>query len=326
MSPINNDDVEKILSQAGPRVKPDAEVRSEVYQAVHDAWEQSHKVPFYKAHAMKIAASIALFGSLFTWLLLNPQITTSESISQYVLIQGQVQKSSDNSSWTLLKKDQSIHQGDYLKTQKKNRLLIKLLNGNQLRVDEHTILRFESDQHVELLFGRIYIDSNEDSENNELSIKTPVAEINHMGTQYSVSYKDQQLDVSVREGLVTITNERLVESQLPEGQSFSLDHLGVISIGVVTPFDQSWKWTQLISDRFDIQDKTLVEYLQWVSNETGFPIKYQSDELKSRVTKVILSGSINGISPLKSLDVIMPTTRYQYTLQDNQIYIIDGSR
>lgn len=321
MTDMNNKDIEKILDQAGPRVKPEQPVRDEVYKEVHDMWLETHKPPFYQAHAVKIAASLFLFISLFSFTLLYKGDQPVYNIAQSIEIQGQIQISQNNEDWFYLDNDKTISPGDYLKTQRNNRLLVNLFNGNQFRVDENTHLKVESNNHLSLLSGRIYIDSDSTDGHHKLTIDTPLAKVNHIGTQYSVSYIGKQLNVGVRDGLVLVKGGRIAQSEIVKGRNLMLNTNGEVLYSNIETYDPVWHWTQKITDGFSIQDRTLSDYLKWVSTETGYPIKWESDTVKNKAESIKLSGSINGILPVDSLDVIIPTTRFKYSLDDNQIYI-----
>ncbi|TDR17425.1 FecR family protein [Marinicella litoralis] len=321
MSDINKQDIEKILDQAGPRIKPDQSIRDEVYQEVHALWQQTHKPPFYQAHAMKIAASLFLFISLFSFTLLYQGNQPVYNIAASIEIQGQIQISQNNSDWKNLDNDKTISPGDYLKTQRNNRLMVNLFNGNQFRVDENTHLKVEANNHLTLISGRVYVNSDSTAGHHKLTIDTPLATVNHIGTQYSVEFNSDQLNVGVREGLVLVASDHIPQAELTQGRVLNLNDKGEAEYSEVMTYDPIWQWTQKISGGFAIQDQTLTAYLSWVSEETGYPIKWQSDQVRNKAASIKLSGSINGILPVDSLEVILPTTRFKYSIDDNQIYI-----
>ncbi len=321
MTDMNKQDIEKILDKAGPRIKPDQSIRDEVYKEVHAMWLETHKPPFYQTHAMKIAASLFLFLSIFSFTLLYQGNQPVYNIAQSIEIQGQIQISQDNSNWQNLDNDKTISPGDYLKTKKNNRLMVSLFNGNEFRVDENTHFMVESNNHLKLISGQIYVDSDSTGGHHKLTIETPLGKVNHIGTQYSVSFSNEQLKVGVREGLVLVSSDSLSSAELPKGRNLVLNGAGQAVYSDINAYDPQWQWTQKITGGYAIQDQSLTDYLQWVSKESGYPIKWQSDTVRNKASNIKLSGSINGILPVDSLDVIIPTTRFKYSLDGNQIYI-----
>lgn len=321
MTDMNNKDIEHILDKAGPRIKPDQRIREEVYNEVHAMWLETHRPPFYQTHAMKIAASLFLFVSLFSFTLLYQGDKPVYNIAQSIEIQGQIQISQNNKDWHNLDNDKTISPGDFLKTKKNNRLMVSLFNGNQFRVDENTHLMVESNNRLKLISGQIYVDSDSTGGHHKLTIETPLAHVNHIGTQYSVSFNKDQLNVGVRDGLVLVSSDRISQAELPKGRNLTLNGESQAVYTDIKAYDLKWHWTQKITGGYDIQDQSLSAYLQWVSKESGYPIKWQSDQVRNKASKIKLSGSINGLLPVDSLDVIIPTTRFKYSINDNQIYI-----
>jgi len=323
MTDMNKHDIEKILDKAGPRIKPDQSIRDEVYNEVHVMWLETHKPPFYQTHAMKIAASLFLFISIFSFTLMYQGDQPVYNIAQSIDIQGQIQISQDNSNWQNLDNDKTISPGDYLKTKKNNRLMVSLFNGNEFRVDENTHFMVESNNHLKLISGQIYVDSDSTGGHHKLTIETPLGKVNHIGTQYSVSFIEEQLQVGVRDGLVLVSSDSISQAELSKGRNLVLNVEGQAIYSDIESYDPLWQWTQKITGGFAIQGQSLSDYLQWVSRETGYPIKWQSDNVRNKASSIKLSGSIIGILPLDSLDVIIPTTRLKYSLDDNKIYIHD---
>ncbi|MCB1583720.1 MAG: FecR family protein [Marinicella sp.] len=326
MTDMNNKDIEHLLTKAGHRIKPEQSVRDEVYNEVHALWLKTHGQPFYRKHALKIAASFIAIFTLFGFVLINQGQQPVFNIANQIVLQGQINISHDNKSWALLNDDETISPGDYIKTQKNNRLLVELNNGNQFRVDENTHLKIASNNEIQLMSGRIYIDSDSSTGHHKLTVNTPVAYVNHIGTQYSVSFVDDELSIGVRNGLVLVNGEQIPQSELKKGKLFSVKNDGAISYSDISPYDRSWDWTQKINRGFVIQNSALSEYLDWVSSETGYPIKWASDAVKIHANNIILAGSINGIMPFDSLAVILPTTSLNYSIVDDQIYIQEGNR
>ena len=216
--------------------------------------------------------------------------------------------------------NKTIHPGDYIRTKSKNRLLIELDNGNSFRVDENTQLQIVNRNEINLDHGQIYIESSQQYPSSKLMILTHLAEVNHIGTRYLVSLRNDKLDVAVRDGKVVINNDAGI-NEVDNGFEASLNLAGEIQQQPITSYDSKWEWTQKIAKSFNIQDKTVAEYLAWVSAETGYEIHWESTSDKVNATKVILSGSINGVSPMDSLDVILPTTRFNYQLNESAIHI-----
>jgi hypothetical protein len=214
----------------------------------------------------------------------------------------------------------TINPGDFIKTKNNNRLLIELVNGNSFRLDENTLVQIVNKNEIQLKQGKIYIESNKSSSLNQLLIKTKLGSINHIGTRYLVEYNDRQLNVGVREGKVVVDNVNQ-HKEVSKGFALTINENGSYTSSKILPNQLNWQWTQKIAKQFNIQGKTVSEYLNWVSSETGYPIKWLLNRDKIDASLIKLSGSINGVMPLESLDVLLPTTRFNYSISDSAIHI-----
>ncbi|MCF6300516.1 MAG: FecR family protein [Proteobacteria bacterium] len=321
MKKVNDKDMEKLFDRMNPRTKPSKATRDQVYNEVHSMWLRTHKKPFFQTHIIKIAASVLLFVFLFSFNLFNKDSQPGLNMVENIQMLGQAQLSQDNKKWHNLDYNKKLSSGDYIRTRQNDRLLVKLLNGNKFRVDENTLFRIDATDQLALIHGRIYVDSHNESGHQKLTIDTKFAQVNHVGTRYAVSYINDLLNVAVRSGLVIVSRSDVSNSEIKQGNEFLLNAKGDFEYKNIDAFDPKWAWTQKIAENFIIQGKTVLEYLNWVSAETGYSINWSSDKIKAKAKNVSLSGSINGILPLNSLEVVIPTTRFSYSLDNNQIYI-----
>lgn len=319
MSDNKQRDIEKLLTLAGRRTRPSPAVEKDVFEAVHAQWKKSYRKPFYKRYSpLLMAASIVLFSYMSIYLFSLP---APADYIQKVQLQGQVHSSDDRENWQLLAANQSMNVGDYIKTSKDNRLLIKLDNGNVLRLDEHTEIQLLGRHEMALLAGAVYVDSDRATQNNALEIKTDTATIRHIGTQYSVRLlQNDQVNILVRSGQVAFATDT-IESEIDKGSEVTFSVTKIVDQKPISAYDNKWSWTQQIAEEFDIQGKNLVEYLNWVSQESGYPVQWDNSIDQSKSENIILSGSIRGLTPLQSLEVVLPTTRFGYNLSTNRITI-----
>ncbi|WP_395373925.1 FecR domain-containing protein [Marinicella sp. W31] len=321
MSDNKQQDIEELLTQAGRRTRPSPEMEKEVFEAVHAQWKKVHRTPFYKkSYPLLIAASIAFFSFMSIYLFNLPEASEADYI-QKLQIRGQVHTSDDRENWQLLAVNQSMNIGDYIRTDKDNRLLVKLDNGNILKLDENTEIQLLGRHQMALFEGAVYVDSDHATQNNALEIKTDAATIHHIGTQYSVRLlPNDQVTILVRSGQVAFATEAIA-SEINKGSEVVFSASEIVEKNTITTYDDKWIWTQQISEDFNIQDKNLVEYLNWVSEETGYPIHWENRADQNKSIGIVLSGSIRGLGALESLEVVMPTTRFGYDLSANQINI-----
>jgi hypothetical protein len=313
-----NDGIEALLKVAGKRLQPKESVKNEVYANVYAVWKQQNQSRLYQNRVFLVAASLFTFIGFYAFYFLN--IEDTNPLNKSIMLSGQIQVSHNQSDWNFLQRNGVLQAGDSIKTSNHNRLLVELNNGNVFRLDENSRIQLINENEINLQAGQIYIESNESIANNQLIIETDFGSIKHIGTQYNVKLSPDNIDVSVRKGKVMMhTNS--VDKEILFGHALSVDKLGKNNVTKITSFDSTWDWTQKISPIFDIQDKSIKQYLIWVSNETGYPIQWNGSGTENAANKVSLSGSIKGISPLESLDVILPTTNFNYKISQDVLHI-----
>ena len=313
-----------LLKIAGKRVSPSQEMRNEVYTNVHETWKQQNNKAVYFNRYFLAAASLFLFiGSYFINMLsVQDNDYSTMPISKKIVISGQIETSKDQKHWSFLKSDSAIVAGEYIRTHPNNRILVELTNGNVFKLDENSLVQLIDEEKIVLIDGQIYVETNENISNNKLLISTKLGSIDHIGTQYSVKVEADSINISVREGAVFIQSEDL-NKEIEHGFEVSLNKNGNYQQSAIDAFDSKWHWTQKIINEYNIQGKTISQYLKWISDKTGYPIVWDSNESKDLSTKVRLSGSIKGLTPIESLEVILPTTTFNYSISKTSIHISD---
>jgi len=311
-----NDSVETLLKIAGKRVVPNEQLKKEVYENVYSVWKQQSKPSFYHNKSFIVAASLFVFVGIYSFDLFSTKNYNDINlqISKKIVLSGQIQISRDQKKWSLLKTDSILKAGEYIHTNSSNRILVELNNGNTFRLDENSLIKLTSEDKIELIRGQIYVESNEKNINNQLLIDTKLGSIKHVGTQYNVELKPDLINISVRKGKVIVYKKDLTK-EIEKGYTLSINNKGDYNQSLINSYDSKWLWTQNITKQYNIQDKTIFQYLKWVI--------WNSDKSKDQSSNIKLSGSIKGLTPLESLEVILSTTDFSYDISQSAIHISD---
>jgi hypothetical protein len=319
-----NDDVEALLKIAGKRTVPNEQLKTEVYENVYKVWKQQNNIPFYRNRYILAAASLFILIGVYSINLLssNNSIALNSQISKEIVLSGQIQRSLNQVNWSFLKTDSRLNSGDYIRTTSNNRILVELNNGNTFRLDENSFIKIISEDKIELIRGQIYVESNENNTDNNLIIDTSMGSVRHIGTQYNIELKPESINISVRKGIVLVHKSDLTK-EIKKGYVVSINNNGNYQQSPINSYDSKWQWTQNITKYYNIQDKTIYQYLNWVSNETGYSIIWDSNKSEKQSKKITLSGSIKGMKPIESLEVILPTTDFKYNISHSAIHILD---
>ncbi|HWM27168.1 MAG TPA: STN domain-containing protein, partial [Woeseiaceae bacterium] len=89
----------------------------------------------------------------------------------------------------------------------------------------------------------------------------------------------------------------------------------------LAPYDSSWKWAEGLAPAFDIENRTLLDFLKWASRETGRELVFEDDITRMYAMGTRLHGSVSNFTPSEALESVLPTTRFKYRLNARQIII-----
>lgn len=70
-----------------------------------------------------------------------------------------------------------------------------------------------------------------------------------------------------------------------------------------------WRWAFQAGATFQIDNQSLVQFLQWLARETGRQLKYSSPRAEAAAASVRLRGSIDGLDPDAALTAVLLTTQ-----------------
>jgi hypothetical protein len=200
-----------------------------------------------------------------------------------------------------------IPRGSLIRTGSGSRAALWLSDQRSLRLDSGTNLRLDSEASLSLDSGAVYVDSRGDAQTG-IEVRTAFGTATDIGTQFEVRLEQETLDVKVREGLVSLARDDQ-DYQITQGITLSVDANGIVSTGTITPYDPAWSWAQEIAPPFDIEGRTVMAFLDWVSSETGLSIRFADTEVEQLVATTILHGSIEGLTPASAPAVILPSAR-----------------
>jgi ferric-dicitrate binding protein FerR (iron transport regulator) len=188
-------------------------------------------------------------------------------------------------------------------------------------MDQGSSLTVHSDSEVWLHSGRIYIDSNIDSDPRtkdrnagSITVVTPYATIRDVGTQFEVSVSGEALEVATREGRV---NVQLGENRLESGaEGGTGERLIIRSLELeerrpVSTTGEEWLWTQSSRPLFEVRDRSVADYLEWAARESGRMLVYESPIARQQAELVQLGGSGAVDADPESVRRVLSVTAFQ---------------
>jgi ferric-dicitrate binding protein FerR (iron transport regulator) len=183
---------------------------------------------------------------------------------------------------------------------------LRLRGTQSVRLDTDTRVRLISDSSFELERGAVYIDTQGAAPGAGIEISTAFGVVRDIGTQFLVRLGegDAELTVRVREGEVRFEG-RSAGAAARAGQELTLyGDSNAVEVGAVEPYGDAWRWIEVVTPTMDIEGASLSDYLDWVSRETGRELRYADGALARSARTIILSGSIENLTPEESLAIL----------------------
>lgn len=209
-----------------------------------------------------------------------------------------------------------------------DRAAIRLAGGSSVRLDTGTRIRLISSDILELQTGAIYIDSealaepaSEDpSRNPGLIVRTPLGEVQELGTQFEVRLQEDRVRVRVREGLVHLdSGDETYRAEV--GAELELDAAGLLVRRTIPIFGPGWAWVLQIAPPFHLEGRSLDTFLGWVTRETGWRTSYADSDSESAAPGIVLHGSVHGLRPDQALDAVLPTCGMRHRIERGTLIV-----
>ena len=105
------------------------------------------------------------------------------------------------------------------------------------------------------------------------------------------------------------------------GERLRLAGSGDPIVEAVEPHDPYWNWTTALAPVFDIENKSLLDFLRWAARETGRELVFEDNELRMSAMRTDLHGSVADFEPLEALESVLATTNFRYRILADRIVI-----
>lgn len=324
----------RLLNVAGPRAKVPENATSRVYERVLEEWQASTVAPddarvydrvqrAWKRKILRGAAgrwivpfALAAATALVAFFMVQPQQIPSVAVGTVAKV---VSPATASSSFAL---GDEIYADMVIETGAGQGLSFLLQRNESLRLDENSILRVEANDQFTLLRGRAYADTGEFVYRDRgLRIDTAFGVVTDIGTQFSVAVLSNQLAVAVREGRVNVRQDTQ-KHVATSGERMTLSQNGGATIEPLALTDDSWNWTTRLAPTFELEGKSLMDFLKWASRESGRLLFFEDAELRMAAMRTDLHGSIADFTPLEAIESVLATTAFRYQVEADRIVIL----
>jgi hypothetical protein len=198
---------------------------------------------------------------------------------------------------------------------------LNVTGSESVRLAENTTVVLDDRHEMTLMAGRIYADTGDlVYRDHNLVVRTQAGIVTDIGTRFIVAIDDALLEVAVREGRVDV--ERGGDEHVAVGgEKMTIAADGDVEIEDVAAHGDYWQWAAGLAPPYDIDGKSLFDFLRWAARETGHELVFSDDDLRLAAMRTDLHGSIDGFAPLQAIDSVIATTSFRYRIEADRLII-----
>jgi ferric-dicitrate binding protein FerR (iron transport regulator) len=316
---VEVDPVARLLRLAGARPPVPVERAGRVEAAVREAWqsagaERRRRRRLAWSAGVAAAAALALALGVAWW----PDPGATLMVAHVERITGAAQLQLEGARQPLVA-GARLMPGALVVTDADGRAALRLAGGPSLRLDVESRLRLGGGGRLTLDRGALYVDSQGGP---PITVQTPWGLVEERGTQFEVRVAGEAVRVRVREGGVVLGDGKGAWNA-PAGEELVLGADGRLARGKVAFHGEPWSWVQQIAPPFDLEGRTLGQFLAWVGRETGRQVRWQEPAREATKSANVLHGTLEGMTPDESLAAVLPTCGLAHRLDGDTVVLFD---
>lgn len=289
---------------------------AQVYRTVHKAWRRTNRWTVRRM-AMPIALAASVVLAIF--LVVQPDPVSPPGGADDVI--GSIARVIGDGGSLLPAAGSRLVRGQRVATGPGEGISVRVTGSESVRLAENTTVVFDDRHELTLLAGQIYADTGDlVYRDRNLVVTTPVGTITDIGTRFVVAIDDALLEVAVREGRVDVRRDG-DEHVAVGGEKMTIAADGEVEIEEVDAHDAYWDWAAGLAPAYDIEGKSLFDFLRWAARETGHELVFSDNELRLAAMRTDLHGSIEGFAPDQAIESVIATTNFRYRIEAGQLII-----
>jgi hypothetical protein len=174
---------------------------------------------------------------------------------------------------------------------------------------------------LSLPLGLIYVDIPRELSNvKRLRVATTAGAVEHVGTAFEIMSDDRSVRVRVREGSIRFLGK--TDTIFASAGTELLAAPGkTISRRSIDTYGSEWLWMSALPPDYEIEGKSLIGFLSWVSRELGRPLDFADANARQIADRTILHGSVRGQAPLQAMSKVLLTASLSYEIRGDAILV-----
>jgi hypothetical protein len=150
----------------------------------------------------------------------------------------------------------------------------------------------------------VYVDAGTVRHPSAFQIDTPLGTVTHLETQFEVHLLDSALRIRVREGSIALDAARARWTS-QEGEALLLVPGRPPERSPIAISGAEWGWLSDLAPPFRLEGASVIGFLDWVSREQGWRWQFEQPAMRSRVERIVLHGTIDGLTPEEAFAAVL---------------------
>ena len=262
------------------------------------------------------AASVLLAVAVWVGGGLGPS-APPPAVARVERIQGAI----DDAAGARLAVASTVSVGDRLST-RTGQIALRLASGGSLRIGPRSEVVLTSVDTAELVSGVLYFDSERRRAGAEFSVTTALGTVRDVGTQFVMRLDGESRPRRRRSGRPRGAHHDRAHRTRPKAASGSSPRRmrATIRREPMATFGSEWEWAETLAPPFDIDGRTVSDFLAWFAQQTGRSVEFGSPEAERLARETRLNGSID-LEPLQKLSAVLALTDLTYSVEGERVVI-----
>jgi ferric-dicitrate binding protein FerR (iron transport regulator) len=319
----SEDRLAALIRTGGRGEEADTGAQERVRKAVRAEWRSAVKSRSLKRWNLRLGVAVAALVGMAIGLYLfrahSVEVPPAAEVARVVHLQGAL-KVAQGDATRPVASGEALNAGTTVQTDADGRAALRLASGVSLRLDCATRIVLDSDRVLRLEKGAVYVDTDGKGGAAGIEVRTPSGVVRDMGTQFEARLVEDRVRLRVREGRVAL--KRAADTQTADaGQEIVAAAAGEVTRASVSLTDASWNWALACAPAFDVEGKTLAQFLAWAEREGGWKVQFVDSGCERAASGTLLHGSLNGFTPRETLDVVLPTCGLKPRIENGMLWI-----
>lgn len=321
--PIDSEDaIRRLLELAGPRPQVPPERAERVRAAVHAEWrasvnarnesERRERLARWRLPAIGLAAAVTL---TIAAVLGTQALRTPADVATVQQMTGTVSLETNGRT---LRTGKVLVAGSRLRTGSSGGVRLAMSSGHALFVAAGTTVELSASDRLQLTAGAVYLESGRGGADS-VSVETAFGQARDIGTRFEVRTLEGGMRVRVREGQVALREIGYFGDDIAvadAGEQLLVNEIGRVERQPLPDKGDEWTWLGELREPFELEGSTLAGFLEWVTLENGWELRYSGIDVQRFADTNTLHGDLADLQGEQAVAAILQTVGLGWRLED----------